>query len=90
VSGDRRSGWSRLIGDQEVVQISRGTSSTSGSGHSSSTVPPSRAARPLAAGRCCRRSRMSIPGASRQSRHLPATYLLRRGRAASSGHHAGG
>ncbi|MEY3225885.1 MAG: hypothetical protein RLZZ536_504 [Planctomycetota bacterium] len=66
---------SRLIGDQEVVQINRGSSSTSGKEHSSSSsVNRSTAVRRAV----LPAELMSIPGAN-SSRGISGYYLLREG-----------
>lgn len=63
---------SRLFGDQEIVQITRGHTSSSGSGNSSSSVSRSasirRAVLPA--------ELMNLPGAS-SKRGIPGYYLLR-------------
>jgi len=66
---------SRLIGDQEVVQISRGSSSTSGQ-HSSSTTTVTRSTAVRRA--VLPAELMSIPGAN-SSRGISGYYLLREG-----------
>lgn len=67
---------SRLIGDQEIVQISRGTSSSSGSGHSSSG---SSVTRSTAIRRAVLPAElMNIPGAT-SGRGITGYFLLREG-----------
>ena len=67
---------SRLIGDQEIIQISRGTNSSSGSGHSSSG---SSVTRSTAIRRAVLPAElMNIPGANRH-RGITGYFLLREG-----------